>query len=122
MYSTQLEIPGLFEQMNLPMFPPELVPAQGGGTSLQGYAKPTYAELVKKLGEPHQGKSGDGKVTVEWCFSYEDELFTVYDWKEGTTPDQPYWWHIGGTSPTSLHAFTLASGIDAINTDTRGII
>ena len=122
MYSTQLEIPGLFEQMNLPMFPPDLVPAQGVGTSLQGYAKTTYAELVKKLGEPHQGESGDGKVTVEGCFSYDDGLFTVYDWKEGTTPDQLYWWHIGGTSARALAAFSLATGLDAMKPDARGII
>ncbi|MGY8864155.1 MAG: hypothetical protein ACKVJK_00865 [Methylophagaceae bacterium] len=79
-------------------------------TSLQGYLKASYEELVKVFGEPQcTTPSGDGKVDVEWDMNILDEdhnairPFTIYNWKDYdggreamSNPD--YIWHIGGTS------------------------
>lgn len=67
------------------------------GTSLCGYVKATYSELVEKLGEPLRDFSGDGKVTCEWVLDFQDStIATIYDYKTGTTPTNLYKWHIGG--------------------------
>jgi hypothetical protein len=61
-------------------------------TSLQGYLKASYEELVKVFGEPQcTTPSGDGKVDVEWDMNILDE-----DHNAIRNPD--YIWHIGGTS------------------------
>ena len=70
------------------------------GTSLQGYLDTTYSNLIKIFGEPHYGRSGDGKVQCEWHFEFEDgEVFTIYDYKERKAPENVTEWHIGGTKP-----------------------
>ena len=70
-----------------------------GGTSLQGYIKTTYDEIVEVFGEPRY-TGGDDKVTTEWDLEFEvdDEyvVATIYDWKLGKTPFGEYRWHIGG--------------------------
>lgn len=67
------------------------------GTSLCGYVKTTYSELLEKLGEPLRDFSGDGKVTCEWILDFQDgTIATIYDYKTGTTPTSLYKWHIGG--------------------------
>lgn len=71
------------------------------GTSLKGYLYTTYNELVELLGEPTYlpEDSGDGKVNFEWVVEFNDEIFTIYDWK---TYDPEYsmneldQWNIGG--------------------------
>lgn len=84
------------------------------GTSLMGYVKATYSEIVALFGEPHLGPSGDGKVNVEWHveFAVHDDEFetddiyvaTIYDWKEAEVPIGAYEWHIGGHSRDALYA------------------
>ena len=70
-----------------------------GGTSLQGYIKTTYDEIVEVFGEPRY-TGGDDKVTTEWDLEFEvdDEyvVATIYDWKLDETPFGEYRWHIGG--------------------------
>ena len=70
-----------------------------GGTSLQGYIKTTYDEIVEVFGEPRY-TGGDDKVTTEWDLEFEvdDEyvIATIYDWKLDKTPFGEYRWHIGG--------------------------
>ena len=70
-----------------------------GGTSLQGYIKTTYDDLVEVFGEPRY-TGGDDKVTTEWDLEFEvdDEyvVATIYDWKLDKTPFGEYRWHIGG--------------------------
>ena len=70
-----------------------------GGTSLQGYIKTTYDDLVEVFGEPRY-TGGDDKVTTEWDLEFEvdDEyvVATIYDWKLDETPFDEYRWHIGG--------------------------
>jgi hypothetical protein len=64
------------------------------GTSLVGYVKTTYANLVDKLGEP---ETDYDKSTAHWTIEASDgTVATVYDYKEWTTPQDEYHWHIGG--------------------------
>ena len=70
-----------------------------GGTSLQGYIKTTYDEIVEVFGEPRY-TGGDDKVTTEWDLEFEGDdeyvVATIYDWKLDKTPFGEYRWHIGG--------------------------
>ena len=76
------------------------------GTSLQGYIKTTYDEIVEVFGEPRY-TGGDDKVTTEWDLEFEvDDVYvvaTIYDWKLGHTPYRTYDWHIGGYSTQAAH-------------------
>lgn len=58
----------------------------------------TYQQLVKALGEPHFGKSEDGKVQAEWRFNLgtKGDVVTVYDYKENQPKEKVTNWHIGG--------------------------
>ena len=76
--------------------------ASVSGTSLQGYIKTNYTDLVEVFGEPRY-TSGDDKVTAEWDLEFDlgDGKYvtaTIYDWKLGETPFVEYNWHIGGFS------------------------
>ena len=72
------------------------------GTSLKGYVNATYEELVGLLGFPTFNEpSGDEKVQVEWVVEFEDEIFTIYDWKTNSryyTENMLERFHIGGKS------------------------
>lgn len=76
-------------------------------TSLQGFIKTTYDDLVEVFGEPRYTSSGDDKVTAEWNleFKVDDEYVTatIYDWKLCGTPFVEYDWHIGGFSTQAAH-------------------
>ena len=81
--------------------------ASVSGTSLQGYIKTNYTDLVEVFGEPRYTSSDDDKVTAEWNleFDVDDEnvVATIYDWKLGETPFFEYDWHIGGYSTQAAH-------------------
>ena len=81
--------------------------ASVGGTSLMGYIKTTYSEIVDIFGEPRYTSSGDDKVTAEWNLEFEVGgeyvTATIYDWKLGETPFGEYNWHIGGFSTQAPH-------------------
>ena len=83
------------------------------GTSLQGYVNSTYANIVRRLGEP--SGNGDGyKVDAEWILKVREigsdglvrSLFpmTIYNYKdgrnysgeEGLYVEDITEWHIGG--------------------------
>ena len=73
------------------------------GSSLVGYMRTTYADIVKVLGEPHHVSDGSDKVTAEWDIRFVDgPLVTIYDYKEKETPRDSYEWHIGGISKNAL--------------------
>lgn len=89
--------------------------ASVSGTSLQGYIKTTYADLVEVFGEPRYS-GGDDKVTTEWNLEfrvatifediddeYEYVTATIYDWKLCGTPFVEYDWHIGGHTTQAAH-------------------
>ena len=88
-------------------------------SSLQGYVKTTYGQLVKTFGEPtHTDASPYEKVNAEWTLEFkvhkngdpyallddfkmsEDDFdyvkATIYNWKDGYVPTEEYNWHIGG--------------------------
>ena len=79
--------------------------ASAGGTSLQGYIKTNYTNLVEVFGEPRY-RGGD-KTTAEWNLEFEvggDYVTaTIYDWKLDETPFVEYDWHIGGFSTQAPH-------------------
>ena len=58
------------------------------GTSLAGYIQANYKQLVEVLGEPTWDEgSDDDKVQVEWICEFDEDIFTIYDWK---TYDREY--------------------------------
>lgn len=80
-----------------------LTPTQEtSGSHRQGTISITYEELVQHLGDPHF--DGD-KTTAEWAFVNQDgAFFTIYDYKEYSTPLGQYDWHIGGFGSEALNA------------------
>jgi len=53
------------------------------GTSLQGYLTVSYADLVKKLGEPTENFD-DFKSDAAWYIRWNDGVIaTIYNWKNG---------------------------------------
>ena len=68
---------------------------KANGSSYIGIINTTYERLVQAFGEPHI--HGGDKTTVEWILEFDDgTVATIYDWKEETTPEYEYDWHIGG--------------------------
>ena len=79
-------------------------------SSLKGYVKTTYGQLVKTFGEPtYTDASPYEKVNAEWNLEFtipftdewgeEDFNYvkaTIYNWKDGYIPTEEYEWHIGG--------------------------
>ena len=76
------------------------------GTSLKGYTKATYKQLVALLGEPtFPTPSGDDKTQVEWVVKFKNDYFTIYDWK---TYDREYTMNI-------LEIFHVGGKVDAFD-------
>jgi hypothetical protein len=74
------------------------------GTSLQGYITTNIQNLKKVLGDPTY-EGNDDKVTCEWVIKFADDtVATVYDWKERSTPQGEYDWHIGGHDKIAVAA------------------
>ena len=71
-------------------------------TSLIGYVKIPYKEIVKILGEATFSEaSPDEKVRKEWVLDIGGKKATVYDWKNYglKMTDSFDDWHIGGNNP-----------------------
>ena len=69
-------------------------------TSLRGYVKLKYDDIVEKLGKPLFGPNDPGdKVSCQWIIKFGNDVATIYDWKELSTPMHSYEWHIGGHNP-----------------------
>ena len=63
-----------------------------------------YRDLVEKLGEPTVIGSGDDKVQYEWIMKFEDQIFTIYDWKTYDVEYTEYeltTWSIGGNEDSA---------------------
>ena len=83
-------------------------------TSLRGYVKATYDQIVEKLGPPLDGPNNvDDKITCRWAIKFGNDVATIYDWKELATPMHgPHEWHIGGHSESIVEKVqTLIFGI-----------
>lgn len=79
------------------------------GSSLGGYIKATYNQLVNVLGEPTcPNPSGDDKVQKEWVVKYKGEYFTIYDWKTydvNYTMNELDHFHVGHKPSTTLRVY-----------------
>jgi len=81
---------------------------KSNGTSRVGYLdKVDYNDLVKLFGEPiYTTPVGEDKTQKEWLIEYQDEIFTIYDWKyydTDVTTAGEIQWNIGGkTNPMYL--------------------
>jgi hypothetical protein len=67
----------------------------------------TYKDLLRILGEPtYNEPSGDNKTQVEWNLKFNNEVYSIYDWKtynKEYTLNELNHWNIGGkTDPTNL--------------------
>ena len=79
------------------------------GTSLCGYVKSTYQELVAAFGEPLAG-SDDFKTDAEWMLKFQDgTVATVYNWKNGPnylgsgySLENIRTWNVGGNSQQAV--------------------
>ena len=76
------------------------------GTSFRGYLKVSYADLVKKLGEPTDDFD-DCKSDAAWNIQWNDGMVaTIYNWKngknylgaQGLKTEDILIWNIGGES------------------------
>lgn len=90
-----------------------------GGTSLHGYLDTSFAQLVEVLGPPNG--AGDGhKVSTEWYVTFNDETFTLYDYKDTSLYNEEnpsveefrklpsFEWHIGARSERNVEIFKNA--------------
>ena len=70
------------------------------GTSLMGYVKATYEELVEAFGEADHYMD---KSTAHWSIQAPDgTVATVYDYKNYSIPTGDYAWHVGGHNDRAL--------------------
>jgi len=81
----------------------------------------TYRELVELLGQPtyYPEDSGDGKIQFEWVIRYNDEIFTVYDWKtydENYTRNELTTWSIGGKFNAIHLKLDIYKALNKLNT------
>ena len=62
----------------------EALKAFSGSSLLDRISGITYDDLVDMFGEPLflPEDSKDGKVNFEWVVEFNNEVFTIYDWKE----------------------------------------
>lgn len=67
----------------------------------------TYYELVEVLGQPtFAAPSSDDKVQKEWVIEFNDNIYTIYDWKtydENYTMDKLKQWNIGGFTSIDMN-------------------
>ena len=79
--------------------------ASANGTSFHGSTfKSTPKQLVEAIGEITNGRSGDGKVTMEWVRELDSaEVITIYDWKyqRKIGMDEEIEWNIGGRNKST---------------------
>ena len=72
------------------------------GTSFHGSTfVATPKQLIEAIGEITNGRSGDGKVSMEWIRELDSaEVITIYDWKYNRKigMDEEIEWNIGGRS------------------------
>jgi len=79
------------------------------GTSFHGdIVSASYAELVRRFGEPERTDAED-KIQAEWLFVIGGEPVSLYDWKEYDTPVADVTkWHVGARSKLAGRAAAAA--------------
>jgi hypothetical protein len=88
------------------------------GSSLKGYIKTTYYDLVKCFGEPNHEGDGSYKVSFEWAIEFSDGTYaTIYDWKLSASEradvrrGRLYEFHIGGFNSDAVEKVHEAMGL-----------
>jgi len=81
------------------------------GTSLAGHLEGfNYTQLVEKIGPPTFDRpSGDYKTQVEWIIMFDENVYTIYDWKtydKKITTNHLTTWNIG--SKVNANDFIIA--------------
>jgi hypothetical protein len=103
----ELELAKIRQEVERMKVYPQDIFTDANGTSLQGYVRADYSELVAAFGEPLEG---DGcKTQAEWVLVFEvpqDDGYadrvvaTIYDWKKyDQTVEDITQWNIGGHDP-----------------------
>ena len=81
------------------------------GTSLQGYIKASYEQLLAAFGPPNPRLTDNYKTDVEWAFEFADgTIATLYNWKngknylrgEGLELNDIYEWNVGGKTEKAV--------------------
>ena len=82
----------------------------------------TYYELFNTLGQPtYDNDSYSDKTQLEWVIEWQDEVYTIYDWK---TYDREYTinelntWSIGSKVPSYAFEEAIINLIDKDVVDT----
>jgi len=77
------------------------------GTSLVGYVRADYDELVACF-KHDLGPSSDDKVRFQFCVEFFDKesdryvVATIYDWKSDVPRDDVAIWNVGGKDVRSI--------------------
>ena len=84
--------------------------------SLHGYY---YNDLILAFGAPtySQDDSGDGKVQFEWVFNFNNNIYTLYDWKtysENYTKNDLTTWSIGGKTEPAEFIFAITDKLQEV--------
>ena len=95
------------------------------GSSLIGYIKCSYQELIDAFGEPLRIdlSTSDGKTDVEWEIEFQDGTYLhIYNWKngknylgeEGLEVEDMTEWNVGGHTAKDLEKLKLVFQINKI--------
>ena len=95
------------------------------GSSLIGYVKCSYQELIDSFGEPMKIdlSTSDGKTDVEWDIEFQDGTYLhIYNWKngknylgdDGLEVDQITEWNVGGHSKKDLDKLQMVFQVNKI--------
>lgn len=84
--------------------------------SLHGYY---YNDLILAFGEPtYDTPSGDDKVQFEWVFEFNDNIYTLYDWKTYSkkyTKNDLTTWSIGGKTEPAEFIFAITDKLQEVS-------
>ena len=81
----------------------------------------TYYELFNALGQPTYDHTYEDKKKVEWVIEWQDEVYTIYDWKaydREYTINELNTWSIGSKVPSYAFEEALNNLIDKDVLDT----
>ena len=75
------------------------------GGCLNGKLTATYDKLVELIGNPNT-ETDDYKTDAEWTVSFKEEIFAIYNWKNGKNYNQEFGdetediidWNVGGNN------------------------
>lgn len=90
------------------------------------YFRASYSDLVTLLGEPNAGSDGY-KVSTEWCVTYSNQTYSIYDYKETSLYDEEmptvkvfrgrdhYDWHVGARENASSFITAMETALNNLH-------